>query len=214
MLTLSLDNIITWIDIVGVIAFAISGALEASRRQMDLVGFILIATVTGLGGGTIRDLILGIAPVSWVSNPTALILCSCIAVFIFFTAHIVESRFKALVWCDAVGLAICCVIGAEKALTHGASAVVAILMGVMTATFGGLVRDTLCNEVPLILRKEIYATAAAAGSTIYVILAHFEASRALMVTGAFLTAFLIRAFALRYHLSLPSYKSRAGREIE
>ncbi len=214
MFTQLLDHIITWLDVIGVMAFAISGALEASRRQMDVVGFILIATVTGLGGGTIRDLVLGISPVTWVSNPMPLVLCAGVALVIFFTAHIVESRFKALIWCDAVGLAICCVIGTEKALAHGVSGVVAILMGVMTATFGGLVRDTLCNEVPLILRKEIYATAAAAGSCIYVILAQLATPRPVMVTAAFLTAFLIRAFALRYHLSLPSYKSRAGRKIE
>lgn len=212
MLDTSLNDIIFWLDTLGVIAFAISGALEASRRQMDLVGFILIATVTGLGGGTIRDLLLGITPVSWILNPTAFIICCCVAVSIFFTAHIVESRFKALVWCDAIGLAVCCIIGTEKALAHGATGIVAILMGVISATFGGLVRDTLCNEVPLILRKEIYATAAAAGSGMYVLLATLDTPRNIMVIFAFLTAFTIRAIALRYHLSLPSYKSREGRD--
>src|SRR4051794_39240057 len=116
-----------------------------------------------IGGGTIRDLLLNRGPVSWVNDPSTIVLCFAVAavLFLFFTAHHFESRFRALLWADAVGLAVFCIGGAKVALSAGASALVAVLMGVMTATFGGILRDVLCAEVPLILRREIYATAAA-----------------------------------------------------
>ncbi len=114
---------------------------------------------------------------------------------------------------DALGLATCCVLGAERATAHGASGVAAVLLGVMSATFGGLVRDVMCNEVPLILRKEIYATAAAAGAGVYVLCHAWGLERTVMISVAFLVAFCIRALALRYQLSLPTYRSRAGRDI-
>jgi uncharacterized membrane protein YeiH len=206
-------NLVHWLDLVGVAVFAVSGALEASRRQMDIVGFILIATVTGIGGGTIRDLLLGIGPVNWVSSPMVLVVCAAVALIVFFCAHLVEYRFKLLLWADAIGLAVFCIIGTDKALQLGVPSGVAILMGVITATFGGMVRDILCNEVPLILRKEIYATAAAAGASVYALMHHFEMPYAISVVASFSTAFIIRALALRLSLSLPTYRSRPGREV-
>jgi uncharacterized membrane protein YeiH len=157
-----LDSVVHWLGVLGVAVFAASGALEASRRQMDVVGFALVATVTGVGGGTLRDLLLGLSPVFWVEAPGYVLLCAAVAVLVFFTAHLVESRFKVLLWADALGLALFCATGAERALAAGASGVVAVMMGVMTATVGGVVRDVLCAQVPLILRRELYATAAAA----------------------------------------------------
>ncbi len=159
-----IDWIVGWLDVAGVAVFAASGALTASRQQMDVVGFALVATVTGIGGGTIRDLLLGTGPVFWVFAPSYLFLCVGVAILLFFAAPLFESRFRALLWADAAGLAIFCVIGAEAALRAGSPGSVAVLMGVITATFGGLVRDVLCAEVPLILRREIYATAAAVGA--------------------------------------------------
>ena len=155
-----MESFIHWLDLCGVGVFAASGALTASRKQMDLVGFCLIATVTGIGGGTLRDLLLDRGAVSWVNDPSTIVLCFAVAAALFFTAHHIESRFRALLWADAVGLAVFCVGGAEISLSAGAPALVAVLMGVMTATFGGILRDVLCAEVPLILRREIYATAA------------------------------------------------------
>src|SRR5215218_6146472 len=121
-----IDRLIEWLGIAGVAVFAASGALEASRRQMDVVGFALVATVTGVGGGTLRDLLLGIAPVFWVEAPGHVLLCAAVAVLVFFTAHLVESRFRALLWADAVGLALFCATGAERALAAGAPGVVAV----------------------------------------------------------------------------------------
>ena len=205
-----MENFVHWLDLCGVGVFAASGALTASRKQMDIVGFGLIATVTGIGGGTIRDLLLDRGAVFWVKDPSTIVLCFAVAVVLFITAHHFESRFHALLWADAVGLAVFCVGGAEVALSAGAPALVAVLMGVMTATFGGIVRDVLCAEVPLILRREIYATAAAAGAITYVVLETAEAGWIAQIVG-FGVGFGVRAIGIVTGFSLPTYRSRPGR---
>src|SRR5919206_1875619 len=121
------------LDWFGVVVFAISGALVASRKQMDLVGFALLGTVTGIGGGTLRDILLGQLPVFWVREPAYLVTCVLVSGIVFFTAHVPRSRYKLLLWFDAVGLALFSVAGAEKALLAGAGATVAVAMGVITA---------------------------------------------------------------------------------
>ncbi len=204
-----MENFVHWLDLCGVGVFAASGALTASRKQMDIVGFGLIATVTGIGGGTIRDLLLDRGAVFWVKDPSTIVLCFAVAVVLFVTAHHFESRFHALLWADAVGLAVFCVSGAEVALSAGAPALVAVLMGVMTATFGGIVRDVLCAEVPLILRREIYATAAA-GAITYVVLEMAEAGWIAQIVG-FGVGFGVRAIGIITGFSLPTYRSRPGR---
>jgi uncharacterized membrane protein YeiH len=212
-LNTTVSQAIIWLDLFGVAVFALSGALEASRRQMDLVGFMLIATVTGIGGGTIRDLLLGVTPVFWITSPHFVMLTAGVALVVFFSAHFFESRFKVLLWADALGLAVAAVIGTEKAVRMGAPAIVVVVMGVMTATFGGLVRDILCNEVPLILRKEIYATAAAFGAVVYLALSALGVAQPYVVVGACGAAFMLRAVAICKHWSLPVYKARAGRDV-
>jgi uncharacterized membrane protein YeiH len=206
--------VVHWLGVAGVAVFAASGALEASRRQMDVVGFALVATVTGVGGGTLRDLLLGIAPVFWVEAPGYVALCAAVAVLVFFAAHLVESRFKVLLWADAVGLALFCATGAERALAAGASGIVAAMMGVMTATVGGILRDVLCAQVPLILRRELYATAAAAGAGVYVLLDAAGAPRPATLAAAFLAAFGIRALGLVSGWSFPAYRGRPGRSYD
>jgi hypothetical protein len=123
------------LDWSGVIVFAISGALVASRKQMDIVGFVLLGTVTGIGGGTLRDVLLGANPVFWIDAPAYLLACLVVSGIVFFTAHIPQSRYKLLLWFDGLGLGIFAVVGAEKALLMGAGPTVAIAMGVITATF-------------------------------------------------------------------------------
>jgi uncharacterized membrane protein YeiH len=152
------------LDWSGVIVFAISGALVASRKQMDIVGFVLLGTVTGIGGGTLRDVLLGANPVFWINEPAYLVACVAVSGIVFFTAHIPQSRYKLLLWFDALGLGIFAVVGAEKALLMGAGPTVAIAMGVITATFGGILRDLLGAESPVVLSREIYVTAALAGA--------------------------------------------------
>jgi uncharacterized membrane protein YeiH len=146
--------------------------------------------------------------VFWVRAPSYVLLCAGVAVLLFIVAPTFESRFRALPWADAAGMAVFCVIGAERALDTGAPVVVAVLMGMITATFGGLVRDVLCAEIPLVLRREIYVTAAAAGAAVYVPL--FSLGVACPLTS--LAAFVIRGLGIDFGLFLPSYRSRPGRD--
>jgi uncharacterized membrane protein YeiH len=196
---------------VAVAVVAASGALSASRKQLDPVGFILIASVTAFGGGTVRDLILG-APVFWLEAPGMVLLASGVALLVFFTAHLVERRFEALLWADAVGLGLFAVLGAEAALRWGAPPWVAILMGTITATFGGILRDIICAELPLILRREIYATAAAFGALVFVVLTQVGMPRDLALPIGAFAGFALRGAAILRGWSMPTYRARPGRD--
>jgi uncharacterized membrane protein YeiH len=195
------------LDWIGIIAFTVTGALIASRKQMDVVGFIVLGTVTGIGGGTLRDVLLGL-PVFWVRESAYLITCALVSILIFFAAHVPQSRYRYLLWFDAIGLAIFAVSGAEKAVHAGADFTVAVAMGVITATFGGIIRDLLGGESPVILSREIYASAALTGAVIFVALTAAGGPRELAVGAGFVSALLIRAAALRYGWSLPRYRQR------
>jgi uncharacterized membrane protein YeiH len=199
---------LTW---AAVAVLAVAGALSASRKQLDPVGFILIACLCAFGGGTVRDLILG-APVFWLAVPGMVALAAGLAVAVFFTAHLVERRFVVLLWADAVGLGLFAVLGAEAAMRAGASPWVAVLMGTITATFGGLLRDIACAEVPLILRREIYATAAALGALTFVLLHEAGLGRVPAISAGGLVAFGARAAAILTGWSLPAYRARPGRD--
>lgn len=157
------------LDWLGIIAFTVTGALVASRKQMDVVGFVVLGTITGIGGGTLRDMLLGL-PVFWVHEPAYLITCALASSLVFFAAHIPRSRYRYLLWLDAIGLALFAVTGTEKAAHAGADPTVAVAMGVIAATFGGIVRDLLGGESPVILSREIYASAAVAGALVFVVL--------------------------------------------
>ena len=197
------------LDWLGVVAFAITGSLVASRKQMDIVGFTLLGVVTGIGGGTLRDVLLG-APVFWVREPAYLIACVLVSGLVFFTAHIPQSRYRFLLWLDAIGLALFAVTGAEKASHAGADGTVAVAMGVITATFGGIIRDLLGGESPVILSREIYASAALAGAVIFTALVALGAPRELALGTGFAVGLLVRAAALHFAWSLPRYRQRPG----
>ena len=201
------------LDWLGVVAFATTGALVASRKQMDIIGFTLLGVVTGIGGGTLRDVLLG-APVFWVTEPAYLIACVLVSGIVFFTAHIPQSRYRFLLWLDAIGLALFAVTGAEKAWHAGADGIVAVAMGVITATFGGIIRDLLGGESPVILSREIYASAALAGAVIFTSLLALGAPREFALGTGFAVGLLVRAAALHYGWSLPRYRQRPGRPHE
>lgn len=203
--------IVHLLDWVGVAVFAVTGALVASRKQMDIIGFAFLGTVTGIGGGTIRDLVLGQMPVFWVREPLYLVICIVCSMLVFFVAHIPRSRLRLLIWLDAVGLALFCVLGAEKALAYGP--VVAATMGVVTATMGGMIRDILGGESPVILRREIYATAALVGASTYLLFNTIMAREPALLAG-FIAALVLRGLAMRYGWSLPVYKPRVARRAE
>ena len=213
MLNLHLPTVLTAIDLIAVFVFAVSGALVASRKQMDVVGFMWLAVVTGVGGGTVRDLLLGL-PVFWVREPAPVLVCLAAAVIAYFTAHLVQSRYRVLLWLDAAGLALVSVAGAAKALDAGTGPVVAIVMGVITATLGGVIRDILGQEPSIILKREIYVTAAVIGATMFVGLVGLGLGVTMAALLGGVTAFLVRGLAIRLGWSLPIYRPRAGRNVD
>ncbi|MDQ2694483.1 MAG: trimeric intracellular cation channel family protein [Pseudomonadota bacterium] len=200
-----MSSVIGLLDYFGVIVFAVSGALVAARARMDMVGFALLGIVTGIGGGTLRDVLLGRLPVFWIERPIYVVLCIGGATATFFAVPFVTSRLRALLWADAVGLAVFAVTGTEIARAAGAPPLIAALMGVMTATFGGIIRDVLCREVPLILLKEIYATAALAGALVYILCVQAGVAQPGAVLAGCLVTFAARGVALVYGLSLPAF---------
>jgi uncharacterized membrane protein YeiH len=208
-----LDRLLGWLDVAGIAVFAASGALVASRKRADPVGFVLIAAITGFGGGTVRDLLLGRTPVFWLRAPELLGVCAGVALVVFVAAHLLESRFRVLLWADAVGMALYAVVGAEIALSAGADPWAAVLLGTVTATAGGILRDVVCDELPLILRREIYITAAAAGAAAFVALrVGLGLPRDAAVAAGIGAGFGIRAAALLFGWSMPPYRARAGRD--
>jgi len=207
-----LDSVLRVIDFAAIFVFSASGALVASRKQMDAVGFILIGCITGFGGGTVRDLLLGRTPLFWLRAPELMAVAAAGALLVFFFAHKVESRFKTLLWVDAVGMAIYAVLGAEIALIAGAEPWAAVLLGTVTATAGGILRDVVCNELPLILRREIYITAAAAGALAYIALRLAPLPRDIALPAGILVGFGIRAAAIWRGWSLPPFRARPARD--
>jgi uncharacterized membrane protein YeiH len=199
------------LDYVGIAVFAATGALAASRKQLDIVAFIFFATVTATGGGTLRDILLDV-PVFWVRSPIYLAIPLVVAVLVYFTAHTVESRYRILLWADAIGLAAYAVVGAAKTLSAGASVADALMLGVLTASFGGVIRDVLAGEPSVILRRELYITAAFAGALVFVLLASTAAPFWTAAAAGFLVAFGVRAGALVRGWALPVYRTRPGRD--
>lgn len=207
-----LDSLIIFLDWFGLCVFAVTGALVASRKQMDIVGFAMLGSVTGIGGGTFRDVILGIQPIFWVKQPAYLLACVIVACVTFFFAHILQHRYRYLLWLDAVGLALFAVTGAGAAQADGVHASIAVAMGVATATFGGIIRDVLGGSVPIILSQEIYITAALAGASVFVVLMNMGASQDVAVMLGFAAGFGLRAAALYWGLTLPRYRPKSGND--
>ena len=205
-----LENFIIALDWLGLTIFSITGALVASRKRMDIVGFALLGSVTGIGGGTIRDVLLGIQPIFWIKQPLYVLTCVAVSCATFFFAHILQHRYRYLLWLDAVGLALFAITGAGNAYAHGAASTISVAMGIATATFGGIIRDILGGESPIILRQEIYITAALVGATVFVGLMDSGASQDVAVALGFIAALALRVAGLHWGLSLPRYQPKAG----
>lgn len=197
------------LDLIGTAVFAIAGVLSVSGKKIDLFGVLVVAMVSAIGGGTLRDLILDARPVFWVGNPVYLYVAIAAAVVTFYAAHLVK-RIPAAIFllADAMGLAVFTVIGANKALTLGAPYVVVVMMGIMTGVAGGLVRDVMCAEIPLVLRKEIYATASLLGGSAFVILDYLHADHLFLVMVPIALVFFARIAALYWRVSLPVFDHR------
>jgi uncharacterized membrane protein YeiH len=198
-------------DVLAAVVFAVSGALVASRKGMDVVGFMWLSVITGVGGGTVRDLILDV-PVFWVQNPVYVSACLLTAVLMHFGAPLVESRYKTLLWFDAFGLALVTVAGTVKALDAGAPAVAAVVMGVVTGSVGGIVRDTLGHVPSVILRHEIYVSASVLGACACILLHAAGPGRVFAMIVGFLVTFGVRGLAIRYGWSLPIFRGSTTRE--
>lgn len=193
------------LDLFGVIVFAITGSLAAGKKKLDLFGGLVLALVTALGGGTLRDVVLGNYPIFWISDLTYIYLVATTALIVFIIARCKKLPERTLLFADAFGLAIFSVLGAQVALQQGVPGVVAVIMGMLTGVAGGIIRDVFSDEIPLILRQEIYATAALAGAGTYVVLEQlFNLSQLNLALAAMVTLGL-RLAAIKWKFSLPVF---------
>lgn len=191
------------LDLIGTAAFAASGAWAGIRRNMDLFGVMVMGMVTAIGGGTLRDLLLGDTPPFCLQNETYLYITIGVSLATFCLHRHMDLLRHPLLYFDAVGLGTFVVIGTEKALQFGTGALGAVLLGVMTATAGGMIRDMLANQVPLILRKEVYASACLAGGVVLVGLHQVAAPRTVALLSSAGLVILIRLSAIRFGWALP-----------
>jgi uncharacterized membrane protein YeiH len=198
-------------DVGAAVVFAVSGALVASRKGLDVMAFMWFAVITGVGGGTVRDLILNV-PVFWVQNPVYVAACLVTAVVMHFIAPLVESRYRTLLWFDSFGLALVTVAGTVKASDVGAPALVAVAMGTVTGVVGGILRDTLGHVPSVLLGQEIYVTASVLGACTYVGLNDLGAGRLAAMIAGFLVTFTVRGLAIKYGWSLPVFRDTVKRE--
>lgn len=194
------------IDLFGTAIFAVSGVLLAGRLKMDPFGVIVLGSVTAIGGGTIRDMALGATPVFWITDTTYLwvIFITCLLTMILVR------KPKRLAWwvlpvCDAIGLAVFVGIGVEKALAYNASGMVAVIMGVITGCGGGIIRDVLAREVPMVLRSEVYATACIIGGIFHTMAVSMGYDHSTALLAGVISTLVIRLGAIRWHLSLPTF---------
>lgn len=202
MIELSIFNIL---DLLGTIAFAISGALSAMNRRLDLFGIFIIAFVTAIGGGTLRDVLIGSTPVNWMENIIYIYLIGAVTIFAIIFRNKLDNLKKSLFLFDTIGLGVFTITGVEMGVENDLNPIISIAIGAMTGTFGGVIRDILCNEIPVIFRKEIYATACIVGGLAFVILNEFGVSTDIIYIATTLTVIIIRLVVVRYHIALPSF---------
>ncbi|MEM9000109.1 MAG: trimeric intracellular cation channel family protein [Bacteroidota bacterium] len=196
------------IDILGTVAFAISGVLVAMEKRLDLFGVVIIAFVTAIGGGSLRDLLIGNTPVVWMRDLTYVItILSTVVLAIAFAGRLKYLR-KSLFLFDTIGIGLYTMVGIEKGLHAGLLPIICIALGTITASFGGVLRDILCNEIPVIFRKEIYATACILGGVFYFLIVQLPMPETYSYVGGILVVISIRILAVRYSISLPNiYRS-------
>lgn len=203
---------IYFFDLCGTAVFALSGALAAGKHRMDPFGVIVLASVTAIGGGSIRDALIGATPVFWIRDPNYIIviLATVVACLVLVRKpHKLPARTLPIA--DALGLALFTVIGAEKALLMGLSGMVAVVMGLITGVGGGIIRDLLCRQIPMVLRTEVYATASIVGGICYTlsIFVGMDSMTSLLI--AMFSTLIIRLSAIRWHLSLPAFDLKTKR---
>jgi uncharacterized membrane protein YeiH len=203
------EPLLQWADYAGTAVFATTGVLASTRKRMDLVGAVVLAIVTATGGGTLRDLLTGALPVFWIRQPIYLLIAAITALVVFGLVHVVSFPRNFLQIPDAIGLALYTWLGCEKAHLLGLPEVAMVLMGVMTGTAGGMIRDVLSGEIPFILLKgELYAAASALGAIALVICWHFGLDPFWSAGICMGIVLLLRLAAIRWNISLPSYQGK------
>lgn len=200
-------NILYIIDILGTMVFAISGALTAYEKKMDVFGISAVAFITALGGGTLRDLLMGSTPVAWMSDSLYFIMISMgISIALIFKNKVQRLR-KTFFLFDTIGIATFTMLGLQKALAIGLSPIVCVMMGMISAVFGGVIRDIVCNEIPLIFRKEIYAVTCLLGGVVFFALRYFEVPNDWNLLISMGVIMGIRILAVRLNWSLPARRN-------
>ncbi|WP_346882044.1 trimeric intracellular cation channel family protein [uncultured Algibacter sp.] len=192
------------IDILGTITFAISGVLIAFDKKMDLFGILIIAFVTAVGGGTLRDLLIGNTPVSWMRDITFTYVVLGSAVFAIIFRNKIDYLRTSLFLFDTIGISLYTLIGIEKGVNAGLHPLICIALGTITASFGGVIRDILCNEIPVIFRKEIYATACILGGIVYFVLIQFPIENNIVFLIAGSVVITARVLAVKFKIALPT----------
>jgi uncharacterized membrane protein YeiH len=200
------------IDILGTISFAVSGAFLAMEKKLDPFGVLVLSFVTAIGGGTLRDMMIGNLPVSWLTNSTATIVIFCSAIVTMFFGHYLKHLTTTLFLFDALGLGLFTLIGIEFGIEKHFSIGVCIALGTITACFGGVVRDVLLNNIPLLFRKEIYAMACIAGGLIYFLLKKLDIDADVSKILCILIIFIIRVLAVRFKISLPQFYNSTSKQ--
>ncbi|SOC80636.1 Uncharacterized membrane protein YeiH [Salinimicrobium sediminis] len=202
MVELSFFNIL---DLLGTSAFAISGALAAMNRRLDLFGIFIIAFVTAIGGGTIRDILIDNTPVTWMENTVYIYLIGVVTIITIIFRTQLDRLKKSLFLFDSIGLGIFTITGVELGIQNDLNPIICITLGAMTGTFGGVIRDILCNEIPVIFRKEIYATASIMGGLAFILLHELYFNQDVIYIITSLTVIIIRLMAVKFKISLPSF---------
>ena len=193
------------IEVIGTIAFAISGTFNAMQRKLDPFGVLIIAFVTAIGGGTVRDLLIGDTPVAWMRDmQTCLIILFTAMATMFFKTHVQKMKITLFLF-DSLGLGLFTMVGILKGIAFGLNPGICIALGTITGCFGGIIRDTLLNTIPLVFRREIYATACIAGGLLYFLLIYINVESVVAKLSVVAFIFMLRIIAVKFKLSLPKF---------
>ncbi|RNL85628.1 trimeric intracellular cation channel family protein [Sinomicrobium pectinilyticum] len=199
------------IDLLGVVSFAISGVLAALQKKLDIFGVFIIAFVTAVGGGTIRDILIGTEPVTWLQDNVYMYTIIITVIFALIFKEKLKYLRTSLFLFDTIGIGLYTLVGIEKGLAVELSAVMCVVLGTITACFGGVVRDILCNDIPVIFHREIYATACVVGAVAYFLLRSLPVSDDVVFIASILIVIAIRLLAVKFQLALPSIYGKNGK---